>query len=231
MQKLKKIGGKTRAMVVTASIPRCVEYYYAINECLSERHSPYKTIVAFLGEHKYNGVEPALTSATLNGFPDAKISKEFKEDPYRILIVANMFQTGFDEPLLQAMYVDEPLYDIAAVQTLSRLSRAYPSKDEVYVLDFANKTSIIEKAFSKFYRTTIFSGETDPNKLYDLISLMESYQIYDDSDMWICSSAEPSVIGLILFWMHVQQSINSLNSTIRLNSRVLQNLLYALIVS
>ena len=179
----KKLGGKARAMIVTASIPRCVEYYYAINKCLSERHSPYKTIVAFSGEHKYNGAEPALTSAGLNGFPDAKIPKEFKKDPYRILIVADMFQTGFDEPLLQTMYVDKPLYDIAAVQTLSRLNRACLGKDEVYVLDFANKTSVIEAAFSKFYRTTILSGETDPNKLYDLITLMESYQIYDENDI------------------------------------------------
>ena len=179
----KKLGGKARAMVVTASIPRCIEYYYAINKCLADRHSPYKTIIAFSGEHKYNGQEPALTSAAMNGFPDAKIPKEFKKDPYRILIVADMFQTGFDEPLLQTMYVDKPLYDIAAVQTLSRLNRAYPGKDEVYVLDFANKTSVIEKAFSKFYRTTILSGETDPNKLYDLITLMESYQVYDNSDI------------------------------------------------
>ena len=179
----KKIGSKARAMVVTASIPRCIEYYYAINKCLADRHSPYKTIVAFSGEHKYNGQEPALTSAAMNGFPDAKIPKEFKKDPYRILIVADMFQTGFDEPLLQTMYVDKPLYDIAAVQTLSRLNRAYPGKDEVYVLDFANKTSVIEEAFSKFYRTTILSGETDPNKLYDLITIMEEYQVYDSSDV------------------------------------------------
>ncbi|WP_329886777.1 type I restriction endonuclease subunit R [Pseudoramibacter faecis] len=179
----KKLNGKSRAMVVTASIPRCIEYYYAINKCLSERHSPYKTIIAFSGEHKYNGNEPALTSAAMNGFPDAKIPKEFKKDPYRILIVADMFQTGFDEPLLQTMYVDKPLYDIAAVQTLSRLNRACPGKDEVYVLDFANKTKTIEDAFSKFYRTTILSGETDPNKLYDLISLMESYQVYDENDV------------------------------------------------
>lgn len=179
----KKLGGKARAMVVTASIPRCIEYYYAINKCLANRHSPYKTIVAFSGEHKYNGQEPALTSAAMNGFPDAKIPKEFKKDPYRILIVADMFQTGFDEPLLQTMYVDKPLYDIAAVQTLSRLNRAHPGKDEVYVLDFANKTSVIEEAFSKFYRTTILSGETDPNKLYDLITIMEEYQVYDDSDV------------------------------------------------
>ena len=179
----KKLGGKARAMVVTASIPRCIEYYYALNKCLADRHSPYKTIVAFSGEHKYSGQEPALTSAAMNGFPDAKIPKEFKKDPYRILIVADMFQTGFDEPLLQTMYVDKPLYNIAAVQTLSRLNRAYPGKDEVYVLDFANKTSTIEEAFQKFYRTTILSGETDPNKLYDLITIMEEYQVYDGSDV------------------------------------------------
>ncbi|MCD7798345.1 MAG: DEAD/DEAH box helicase family protein [Akkermansiaceae bacterium] len=179
----KKIGGKARAMVVTAGIPRCIEYWYDINKCLSERHSPYKAIVAFSGEHPYHGDGPALTSADLNKFPDAKIPKEFKKDPYRILIVADMFQTGFDEPLLQTMYVDKPLCDIAAVQTLSRLNRACPGKDEVYVLDFANKTSVIEKAFSKFYRTTILSGVTDPNKLHDLIAQMESYQVYDEKDI------------------------------------------------
>lgn len=179
----KKLNGKARAMVVTASIARCIEYYYAINKCLAARHSPYKAIVAFSGEHKYNGQEPALTSADLNGFPDARIPMEFKKDPYRILVVADMFQTGFDEPLLQTMYVDKPLYDIAAVQTLSRLNRSCPGKDEVYILDFANKTSMIEQAFSKYYRTTILSGETDPNKLYDLISLMESYQVYNDDDI------------------------------------------------
>ena len=179
----KKLNGKSRAMVVTASIPRCIETYYAINKCLADRHSPYKAIIAFSGECKYNGQEPALTSAGLNGFPDAKIPMEFKKDPYRLLVVADMFQTGFDEPLLQTMYVDKPLYDIAAVQTLSRLNRAAPGKDEVYVLDFANKTSTIQDAFSKFYRTTILSGETDPNKLYDLITLMESYQVYDNDDV------------------------------------------------
>lgn len=179
----KKLNGKSRAMVVTASIPRCIETYYAINKCLAERHSPYKAIIAFSGECKYNGQEPAITSAEMNGFPDAKIPKKFKKDPYRLLVVADMFQTGFDEPLLQTMYVDKPLYDIAAVQTLSRLNRAAPGKDEVYVLDFANKTSTIQDAFSKFYRTTILSGETDPNKLYDLITLMESYQVYDNDDV------------------------------------------------
>lgn len=179
----KKLGGQSRAMVVTASIPRCIETYYAITQCLADRHSPYKAIIAFSGECSYHGQEPPLTSAAMNGFPDAKIPQEFKKDPYRLLVVADMFQTGFDEPLLQTMYVDKPLSDIAAVQSLSRLNRAAPGKDEVYVLDFANKAETIEKAFSRFYRTTILSGETDPNKLYDLISLMEGYQVYDHSDV------------------------------------------------
>ena len=179
----KKLGGQSRAMVVTASIPRCIETYYAVTKCLADRHSPYKAIIAFSGECSYHGQEPPLTSAAMNGFPDAKIPQEFKKDPYRLLVVADMFQTGFDEPLLQTMYVDKPLSDIAAVQTLSRLNRAAPGKDEVYVLDFANKAETIEKAFSRFYRTTILSGETDPNKLYDLISLMEGYQVYDHCDV------------------------------------------------
>lgn len=179
----KKLGGQSRAMVVTASIPRCIETYYAVTQCLADRHSPYKAIIAFSGECSYHGQEPVLTSAEMNGFPDAKIPQKFKKDPYRLLVVADMFQTGFDEPLLQTMYVDKPLSDIAAVQTLSRLNRAAPGKDEVYVLDFANKAETIEKAFSRFYRTTILSGETDPNKLYDLISLMEDYQVYDHSDV------------------------------------------------
>lgn len=178
-----KIGGQARAMVVTSSIPRCVEYYYAINRCLAERHSPYKAIIAFSGEYKYQGQEPALTSAAMNGFPDAKIPRTFKQDPYRLLVVADMFQTGFDEPLLHTMYVDKLLYDIKAVQTLSRLNRCHPKKHDTFVLDFANKPEVIEEAFSRYYRTTILSGETDPNKLYDLVSTMESYQVYSNDDV------------------------------------------------
>lgn len=173
-----KIGGQARAMVVTSSISRCVEYYYAVNKCLDSRNSPYKAIAAFSGEHKFHGLEPALTSAAINGFSDAEIPDRFEEDPYRLLIVADMFQTGFDEPLLHTMYVDKMLSDIKAVQTLSRLNRSHPKKYDAFVLDFANDTAIIEEAFSRYYRTTILSGETDPNKLYDLVSLMEGYQVY-----------------------------------------------------
>ncbi len=178
-----KIGGQARAMVVTASIPRCIEYYYAITKLLAERHSPFKAIIAFSGEHKYRGQEPPLTSAAMNGFPDAKIPSVFKKDPYRLLIVADMFQTGFDEPLLHTMYVDKMLYDIKAVQTLSRLNRCHPKKRDTFVLDFYNKPEDIQTAFSTYYKTTILSGETDPNKLYDLIATMEEYQVFSTEEV------------------------------------------------
>ena len=178
-----KIGGQARAMVVTASIPRCVEYYRAINRCLADRRSPYKAIIAFSGEYQEQKDLPPITSAGLNGFPDSKIPKTFESDPYRLLVVADMFQTGFDEPLLHTMYVDKMLYDIKAVQTLSRLNRCHPQKHDTFVLDFANTADVIEKAFSRYYRTTILSGETDPNKLYDLVAKMEKHQIFTDADV------------------------------------------------
>lgn len=176
-----KIGGKARAMVVTSSIEKCIEYYYAINKCLQNRKSPYKTIIAFSGEHEFHGQTPALTSYSLNGFSDSAIPKTFIEEPYRILIVADMFQTGYDEPLLHTMYIDKPLSDIKAVQTISRLNRAHPQKYDTFVLDFANSASTIIDAFSRYYKTTLLANETDPNKLYDLINLIQEYNIYDDT--------------------------------------------------
>lgn len=173
-----KIGGKARTMVVTSSIERAIEYYYAITKCLKKRKSQYKAIVAFSGDKEYKG--KVLNETTINGFPSNKIESEFKKDPYRFLIVANKFQTGFDEPLLHTMYVDKVLTDIKAVQTLSRLNRAYPGKVDTFVLDFANDTDTIKKAFETYYTTTILSDETDPNKLYDLVSEMEQHQVYTD---------------------------------------------------
>lgn len=173
-----KIGGKARAMVVTSSIIKAIEYYYAITNCLRDRKSPYKAIIAFSGDKEFNG--KLLNETIINGFSSNKIEKEFKKEPYRFLIVADKFQTGYDEPLLHTMYVDKVLTDIKAVQTLSRLNRAHPQKLDTFVLDFANDEGLIEKAFSMYYKTTILSAETDPNKLYDLISTMEQYQIYTD---------------------------------------------------
>lgn len=171
-----KIGGQARAMIITSSI----EYYHAVNKCLANRHSPYKAIIAFSGEKQLDKDAPAVTSAGLNGFPDAAIPKTFKKDPYRFLIVADMFQTGYDEPLLHTMYVDKQLYDIKAVQTISRLNRACPKKYDTFVLDFFNDPNDIIESFSRYYKTTLLSGETDPNKLYDLIADMESYQVFSD---------------------------------------------------
>lgn len=176
-----KLGGKARAMVVTSSIERAIEYYYAITKSLENRKSQYKGIIAFSGDKEYGG--KMLNEAIINGFPSNQIEKEFKKEPYRFLIVADKFQTGYDEPLLHTMYVDKILTDIKAVQTLSRLNRAHPQKFDTFVLDFANETNDIQESFSRYYRTTILSGETDPNKLYDLISTMEKYQVYTESDV------------------------------------------------
>ena len=109
-----------------------------------------------------------MTEASLNGFPSSEIADRIQEDPYRFLICADKFQTGYDEPLLHTMYVDKVLSGIKAVQTLSRLNRAHPQKHDVFVLDFMNDTDTIEAAFADYYRTTILSEETDPNKLHDL---------------------------------------------------------------
>jgi type I restriction enzyme R subunit len=172
-----KIGGQARSMVVTSNIQRAIQYYFAFCNYLKECKSPYQPIVAFSGEPEYGGKK--VTEASLNGFPSHLIPERICEDPYRFLICAEKFQTGYDEPLLHTMYVDKPLSGIKAVQTLSRLNRAHPKKYDTFVLDFQNDTDIIQMAFEDYYRTTILSAETDPNKLHDLKSDLDSYQVYD----------------------------------------------------
>ncbi len=171
-----KIGGQARAMVVTGSIERAIQYFHAFQAYLAERKSPYRAIVAFSGEHEYGGVK--VTEASLNGFPSNQIADKIREDPYRFLICADKFQTGYDEPLLHTMYVDKVLFGIRAVQTLSRLNRAHPQKHDTFVLDFVNDPETIRKAFEPYYRTTILADETDPNKLHDLKSDLDNYQVY-----------------------------------------------------
>lgn len=173
---LQKIGGQARAMVVTNGIERAIQYFHAIREYLKERKSPYQAIVAFSGEHEYGGVN--VTESSLNGFPSNSIPDKIAEDPYRFLICADKFQTGYDQPLLHTMYVDKTLSGIKAVQTLSRLNRAHPKKHDVFVLDFMNDIDTIQFAFADYYRTTILSEETDPDKLHDLKSGLDSYQVY-----------------------------------------------------
>ena len=173
---LNKIGGQARAMVVTSGIERAIQYYHAFRDYLAERKSPYRPIVAFSAEHEYGGAN--VTEASLNGFPSSQIADKIQEDPYRFLICADKFQTGYDEPLLHTMYVDKVLSGIKAVQTLSRLNRAHPQKYDVFVLDFMNDTDTIQAAFADYYRTTILSEETDPNKLHDLQAALDGYEVY-----------------------------------------------------
>ncbi len=178
---LNKLGGQARAMVVTGGIERAIQYYHAIRKYLRERKSPYRAIVAFSGEHEYGGAQVSETS--LNGFPSSRIADEIQQDPFRFLICADKFQTGYDEPLLHTMYVDKILSGIKAVQTLSRLNRANPKKHDVFVLDFMNDVDTIQEAFADYYRTTILSEETDPNKLHDLKAALDGYQVYDDAEI------------------------------------------------
>jgi type I restriction enzyme R subunit len=184
-----KIGGKARAMVICSRIKRAVQYFEAISAYLKERKSPYRAIVAF-SDFEENGKK--ITEASLNGFPGNKIEAYFKADdikdipgkaPYRFLIVADKFQTGYDEPLLHTMYVDKMLSSIKAVQTLSRLNRAHPLKTDTFVLDFMNDADTITMAFSDYYRTTVLSEETDPNKLHDLKAVLDGYQVYNDTQV------------------------------------------------
>ena len=107
---------------------------------------------------------------------------KIQEDPYRFLVCADKFQTGYDEPLLHTMYVDKPLSGVRAVQTLSRLNRAHPGKYDAFVLDFANDTDTIQSAFADYYRTTVLSEETDPDKLHDLKASLDGYQVYSPDD-------------------------------------------------
>ena len=176
-----KVGGQARAMVVTSSILRAIEFYYEIKRLLEERKSPYKAIVAFSGSKNYGGKD--VTEADINGFPSKDIEENMEHDPYRILVVADKFQTGYDQPLLHTMYVDKILTDVKAVQTLSRLNRCHPKKRDTFVLDFANEAEDIQKSFQRFYKTTILSKETDPNKLNDLLTEIEEANIYTEEEV------------------------------------------------
>jgi type I restriction enzyme, R subunit len=173
---LGKVGGQARAMVVTSGIERAIQYFQAISAYLVERKSACRAIVAFSGEHEFGGAK--LTEASLNGFPSKDIADQIEKDPYRLLICADKFQTGYDQPLLHTMYVDKALSGIRAVQTLSRLNRAHPQKYDVFVLDFMNDTETIRASFDTYYRTTILSDETDPNRLHDMKAALDGYQVY-----------------------------------------------------
>lgn len=167
-----KINGLAKAMVVTSSRRNAVKYKKAFDKYLADTGNPYKAIVAFSGEID------GQTEAALNHFSSATIPDEFKKSEYRFLIVANKYQTGFDQPLLHTMYVDKKLGGVNAVQTLSRLNRTTAGKKDTFVLDFANDADEIKKSFDPFFETTILGEATDPNKLFDLQSSLDAFQVY-----------------------------------------------------
>ncbi len=173
------INGEAKAMVVTKSIECAIKYKQAFDIYLKEIKSPYKAIVAFSGTKNYQGIE--YNEVAMNNFKTFKtdIPKNFRKIEYRFLIVAEKYQTGFDEPLLHTMYVDKKLAGVQAVQTLSRLNRAKkPHKKDTFVLDFFNEADEIQEAFKPYYTATILSEETNPNKLNDLVDSMEVFEVY-----------------------------------------------------
>ncbi|WP_271950733.1 type I restriction endonuclease subunit R [Ruegeria faecimaris] len=175
----KKLKGKARAMVVTRNIESAIRYFLAIREALNAAGSPYKAVVAFTGKKLVDGVEH--TEDSLNGFPGNDIAKKFKDDEYRILVVANKFLTGFDEPMLTTMYVDKKLQGVLAVQALSRLNRSNKKlgKEETFILDFHNTVEDIKDAFDPFYTSTALSQPTDVNVLHDLKDHLDDTGIYE----------------------------------------------------
>ena len=186
------INGEAKAMIVTKSILAAIKYKHAFDDYLKEIKSPYKAIIAFSGNKtEYKGSEEAealykgikFDEVTMNNFDSYKsdIPKNFKKKEYRFLIVANKFQTGFDQPLLHTMYVDKKLRDVQAVQTLSRLNRALkPYKKDTFVLDFYNAAEDIKEAFDPYFTSTILSEETSPNKLNDLLDALDKFEVYNE---------------------------------------------------
>ncbi|EGF3200305.1 type I restriction endonuclease subunit R [Campylobacter upsaliensis] len=177
----KKIGKKAKAMVVTSSRENAVKYYRFFKKYLQENYPEYQALVAFSGDKEING--ESYSEAELNGFSEAMLKDEFKKDKYRFLIVAEKYQTGFDEPLLHTMYVDKRLEGISAVQTLSRLNRICQNKEDTCVLDFENTHEEIGKSFSAFYGQTYLKEPTNIDNIYTLKSELFDYGIYTQDEL------------------------------------------------
>ena len=177
----RKLKGKAKGMVLTQNIESAIRYYQAIKGVLESKGRPFKALIAFSGKKKVDGIEH--TEASLNGFPDKDTKDKFDEDEYRILIVANKYLTGFDQPKLCTMYVDKKLQGVLAVQALSRLNRSankYNKKSEdLFVLDFFNDVEEIKKAFDPYYTVTSLEGATDVNVLHELRGSLDDIGVYE----------------------------------------------------
>ncbi len=178
-----RIGGKAKAMIVTRSRLHAVRYKLALDKYLEDKRYPFNALVAFSGTVKDPDTGLTYTERQMNGLPEKQTAETFKRDEYRLLVVAEKFQTGFDQPLLHTMYVDKHLRGVHAVQTLSRLNRVHALKDETMVLDFANEAEDIQKAFEPYYDRTLLKEGTDPNLLYDLQSGLTDFQFYSEAEI------------------------------------------------
>lgn len=181
--KAKKLKGKAKAMVVTRNIRTAIEYYHAIRDELNKRNAPFKALVAFSDEKTIKGKK--YTEEGINGFPAKDLPAEFEKDDYKLLVVANKYLTGFDEPLLQTMYVDKLLQGVIAVQALSRLNRCAweLNKTDTFVLDFYNTTDDIKKAFDPFFTSTALTEPTDVSVLHDLKDKLDEPGYYEWKDV------------------------------------------------
>jgi type I restriction enzyme R subunit len=191
----KKLKGKAKGIVAAQSIESAINYYFALKKLLAERGNPFRIGIAFSGTKRLKGIE--YTEDTMNDFPTSldaakptdpgyitdKIARYFNMDEYRILVVANKYLTGFDQPKLTAMYVDKKLQGVMAVQALSRLNRSADwlgkKTEDLFILDFYNSTDDIKKAFDPFYTATSLSEATDVNVLHDLKSMLDEVGVYE----------------------------------------------------
>ena len=177
----KTIEGKGRAMLITPSRLHCVKYKQEFDRQMREMGLSYGCLVAFSGTVHDTDNGQDYTENGMNALPPSvSIADSFKSPEYRILIVSNKFQTGFDEPLLQTMYVDKRLDGLQCVQSLSRLNRVATGKTDTLVLDFVNEPKQVQEAFQQYYQTTMLAEETDPNRLYDLQSQLDGFDLYDE---------------------------------------------------
>lgn len=182
----KEIQGKSRGMIVVKSRLDCVRYFKEVNKQLEERGISYKSLVGFsssVSSNKYNIYEETEVSLNKTIGHEGDIPLGLKNPKFRLLIVSNKFQTGFDEPLVQSMYVDKKLGGVQCVQTLSRLNRTCVGKDRSFVLDFVNEISEVVESFQRYYTTTLLTGETDPDKLYDYQTEINSFNLFTKYDV------------------------------------------------
>ncbi|MDP4271792.1 MAG: type I restriction endonuclease subunit R, partial [Bacteroidota bacterium] len=177
----KKLKGKAKAMVVTQSIESAIRYFFAIQRTLHDKGNPFKAVIAFSGKKTVDGIE--YSEESINGFPEKETKDQFDTDDYRILVVANKYLTGFDQPKLTAMYVDKKLQGVLAVQALSRLNRSCDKlgkkTEDLFILDFFNSTEDIKDAFDPFYTSTTLSKATDVNVLHELKGSLDGVGVYE----------------------------------------------------